>query len=533
MRRRVLLRSMMAGVSFATGSGVVSPHLARAQGSRTLRFVPASDVAILDPTFSPGIASRNHGLVVFDTLYGVDENFSVQPQMVEGHVVENGGLTWTMRLREGLVFHDGQPVRARDVIASLRRWAARDAFGGSLFEIVDDISGPDDRTIRWRLKAPFPKLPLALGKVGSIVAFIMPERLAETPPAAQVKEIVGSGPFRFQADEHVPGSRLVYTRFAEYRPRTSGAPSLLAGPKIVNFDRVEWQVIPDPSTAAAALQRGEVDWVEQPLIDMLPTLRSRQPLSVGELDPLGNACMLRFNQLLPPFDNVAVRRAVMSALSQDMFMEAVAGDDRALWRDGTGYFSPGSAMASAEGMSALTGPRDLAAARQAIVAAGYKGEPILMLGTNDLPAIGRLGDVAADLLKRLGFNVDYVVLDWGAMLLRMANRNPIDNGGWNAFCVYVPGVTQIDPSAHNFLRAQGDRAIAGWPRDPKLEALRDAWFRADAVEEQARIGVAIQKEAFESVPYVPLGTFYQPTAYRKDLMGMLKGLPLFWNIRRA
>ncbi len=524
---------MMASLGLAAGSRLVSPHVARAQGAQTLRFVPASDVAIPDPTFSPGIASRNHGLLVFDTLYGVDAAFAVQPQMVEGHLVDDDGLTWTMRLREGLVFHDGQPVRARDVIASLRRWAARDAFGGSLFEIVDDISGPDDRTIRWRLKSPFPKLPLALGKVGSIVAFIMPERLALAPSAVQIKEIVGSGPFRFKADEHVPGSRLVYTRFADYRPRASGVPSLMAGPKIVNFDRVEWQVIPDPSTAAAALQRGEVDWVEQPLIDMLPTLRARQTLTVDSLDPLGNACLLRFNQLLPPFDNVAVRRAVMSAVSQDTFMEAVAGDDRALWRDGTGYFSPGSAMASAEGMAALTGPRDLAAARQAIAAAGAKGERILMLGTNDLPAIGRLGDVAADLLKQLGFDVDYVVMDWGAMLLRMANRNPIDKGGWNAFCVHVPGVTQTDPSAHNFLRAQGERAIAGWPRDPKLEALRDAWFRADAVEEQARIGAKMQHEAFDSVPYVPLGTFYQPTAYRKDLTGMLKGLPLFWNVRRA
>ena len=527
MHRRTLIRSTAAGLV----AGM--PRAARSQRSSTLRFVPASDVAILDPLFSPGIASRNHGFMVFDTLYGVDAQYRVQPQMLAGHTVSDDGLVWTMTLRDGLLFHDGEPVRAQDVVASLRRWGSRDAFGGSLFGIVDELSAADDRTVRWRLRAPFPKLPLALGKVGSIVAFIMPERLARTDRAIQVKEMVGSGPFRFKADEHVPGARLVYTKFDRYQPRPSGTPSLLSGPKIVQFDRVEWQVIPDGATAAAALQQGEVDWVEQPLIDLLPRLRSRPDLLVQELDPLGNACLLRFNTTLPPFDKLAMRRAVMAATSQDTFMQAIAGEDRALWRDRMGFFAPGSVMASETGLAAMTAPRDLAAARRAIQEAGYKGEPVLLMGTTDLPAIGRMNDVAADLFKQLGLNVDYQVLDWGAMLLRMANRNPIDKGGWNAFCVHVPGITQLDPSAHNFLRTQGEKGLFGWPDDPAIEALRDAWFRADDAAEQARIGANIQAAAFQSVPYVPLGTFYQPTAMKKDLQGMLTGAPLFWNIRRA
>ena len=520
-------------VGASIGSALAMPSIGRAQAARTLRFVPSTDVPVLDPVFSPGSGPRNHGFLVFDTLYGVDARLEVQPQMVAGHEVSDDGLTWTMTLREGLAFHDGEPVRPRDVVASVRRWASRDAFGGSLFGIVDELSGVDDRTLRWRLRAPFPKLPLALGKAGSICCFIMPERLAGVGPGVQVKELVGSGPFRFEQGEHVPGSLLVYARNAAYVPRPGGEASLLAGPKRVHFDRVEWRVIPDAATAAGALQRGEVDWIEQALSDLVPTLRARPGLVVDQLDPLGNPCLLRFNHLVPPFDNLAIRRAVMSVVDQANFMAGTIGDDRTLWRSDMGFFTPGSVMASGEGMAALAGPHDVARARQAIVDAGYKGERVVLMGAGDLPTIGRMNDIAADLLKRLGFNVDYVVLDWGSMLLRMANRNPIDKGGWNVFCVHVPGVTQVDPSAHTFLRAGGEKAVMGWPRVPRLEALRDAWFASTTPAEQRDIGIAMQREAFDQVPYVPLGTFYSPTAYRRELTGMLQGMPLFWNVRRS
>ncbi len=528
MQRRTVLRS-----GLGLGAALASPTILRAQGQRTLRFVPQADAAILDPMITTGLVNRNHGFLVFDTLYGVDEQFKVQPQMVAGHVVEDDGRTWTMALRDGLRFHDGEPVRSRDVVASLRRWASRDAFGNSLFADVDELSAPDDKTLRWRLKRPFPMLPEALGKVGAIVAFIMPERLAQTDGNTPVKELVGSGPFRFLADQHVPGSLLAYGRFDGYVPRPDGAPSLLAGPKRVNFDRVEWQVIPDAATAAAALQRGEVDWWDQPIPDLLPSLRATASLKVELLDPVGNVGVLRFNHTLPPFDNPAVRRAVLSATSQQDFMTAVAGDDHNLWRDQVGFFPPASAMASDEGMAALDGPRNLAAARKAIVDAGYKGEKILVMGPGDFPVITAMSEVAADLFRKLGFNLDYTVMDWGSMLRRMGSREAPDKGGYNAFCTYSAGVTQLNPSAHNFIRGSGDKATFGWSTSPKLEELRDAWFTAPDLAAQKAIGAAMQRQAFIDVPYVPLGVFYQPTAYKNDLAGILKGLPLFWNVRRT
>ena len=526
-------RRSLLGSGFAVGATLAAPWIAKAQAGRTLRFVPQADAAILDPIITTGLVNRNHGFLVFDTLYGVDEQGAVQPQMVAGHTVEEGGRLVTMVLRDGLRFHDGEPVRGRDVVASLRRWASRDAFGTSLFAMLDEIAAPDDKTIRWRLKRPFPMLPEALGKVGAIVAFIMPERLAVTDGMVAVKELVGSGPFRWKADEYVSGSRLVYARFDGYNPRPDGTPSQLAGPKRVHFDRVEWQVIPDAATASAALIRGEIDWWDQPIPDLLPQLRANRSIKVDLLDTIGNVGVLRFNHLQPPFDNPAIRRAVLSAVNQADFMTAIAGDNRAMWRDKVGFFAPSGVMANDEGMAALTGPRDLAAARKAIADAGYKGEKVLLMGPGDFPVISAMSEVTNDLLKKLGFNTEYAVMDWGSMLRRMGSKEPADKGGYNLFCTYSAGVTQLNPSAHNFLRGAGEKATFGWSSSTELEALRDAWFTAPDAEAQRAIGVQAQRQAFVDVPYVPLGVFYQPTAYRADLSGMMKGLPLFWNVRRG
>ena len=437
-----------------------------------------------------------------------------------------------MTLRDGLKFHDGTPVLARDVIASLRRWGVRDTFGISLMATVDDLSAPDDRTIVWRLKQPFPLMPDCLGKVGSITAAIMPERLAKTDPAIPVKEMIGSGPYRFVPGEYVAGSRVVYAKFDGYLPRTEPA-SLLSGGKVVNFDRVEWQTIPDASTAAAALQQGEIDWLEQPLVDLLPTLKANKSIKVEVLDPTGAVGVIRFNQLFPPFDNPEIRRIVLGAVTQSQFMTAIVGDDRSLWKDGCGFFPPGSPMANDEGMTALTGPRDLAASAKALRAAGYDGAPVTMMSPSDFPSINAMSLVTQELLGKIGMKVDFLAMDWGSMLRRMANREVPAKGGYNLFCTYSAGITQYNPAAHNFIRGSGDQATFGWSVSPKLEALRAQWFNAPDDAARLEIGRQMQKQAFIDVPYVPLGLFYQPTAYRSDLRDVIKGPPLFWTVKRV
>jgi peptide/nickel transport system substrate-binding protein len=530
MRRRSLLRTI---ASAALSGPLAAPALVKAESRRVLRFIPQSDVTALDPVWTSVYVTRNHAYLVFDTLYGQDSGYGIQPQMVEGHTVEQDGRLWRLRLRDGLLFHDNSPVLARDCVASIRRWARRDAFGQTLMLLTDDLTATDDRTIQFRLRRPFPFLPEALGKIGINMLPIMPERLATTDPFKQVTEMVGSGPFRFLADQRVVGARAVYERFAGYRPRESGSPDWTTGPKIVHFDQVHWTVIPDAGTAAAAMQRGEADWWEQPIFDLLPVMRRTPGLNTTLVEVTGNIGLLRMNQLFPPFDNPAIRRALLLALNQADFMTSVVGDTPDAARTGVGYFAPNTPMASDAGLQALLGPRDVTAARRAIEQAGYRGEEVVLMTPSDYPRIDALCDVAADLFRKCGLKVTLDATDWGTVIQRRASKAPIGQGGWSAFITTFSGADMSSPAGNLALRGNGQSSWFGWPTAPELERLRDQWLAAADPAEQRRIAAAIQERAFIDVPFLPLGQFFQPTTQSRSLVDGLRGMSLFWNIRRG
>lgn len=517
----------------ATGL-LAAPRLARADAAaKVLKFIPQSDLGVLDPIWTAAYVTRNHAMLLFDTLYGIDAQYRVQPQMLAGHVTEADGLTWRLTLRDGLKFHDGTKVLARDCVASINRWGARDSFGQTLLAATEELSATDDRTIQFRLKRPFALLPAALGKAGSNVCAIMPERLARTDPFKQITEMVGSGPFRFKPDERIAGARVVYERNPDYVPRADGTASFTAGPKRVHVDRVEWHVLPDAGTAAAAIQAGEMDWWEAPTFDLLPLLAKSRDLTVTKPDPLGYMAILRVNHLNPPFDNPALRRALLGGVSQEDYMQAVAGDDPENWQAGVGFFCPGTPMASTAGLSVLTSPRDLDRVRKAVAESGYKGERAVLLVPSDFPTLKALGDVGADLFHRVGLNVDAQYADWGTVLQRVAKTEPVEQGGWSAFHTYWSGLDQIDPAVHVSIRGNGRAASRGWPTSPRLEALRDEWLAAGDLATQQRIAAEIQQQALIDVPYLPLGQIRPGTVYRREVTDVLSGYALFWNLRKA
>jgi peptide/nickel transport system substrate-binding protein len=525
-RRRFLQASAAAAL-------LPMPRLARAQAARTLRFVPYSDVAIIDPIWTTGYSTRTHALMVWDTLYGLDEALQPQPQMVEGHVVEDDGRRWTLTLRPGLVFHDGSKVLARDAVASIKRWGARDTFGQALLAATDEISAPDDRTILFRLRQPFPNLPAALARPSALVAAIMPEYLAQTDPAKQIPEAIGSGPFRYVKEERVPGARHVYARHEAYVPRPDGKPSFTAGPRIAYLDRVEFVVMPDPATAVSALQAGEIDWVEQPLIDMLPVLRKDPNIVVEVKDQTGMAGQVRLNHLQPPFDNPAIRRVVLKALDQQSCMDAVCGGDPEVKRVTTGFFPVGSPMASEAGIGALKAPKDYAALKRELSEAGYKGERIVFLAGQDVPRISQVCEVAADMLRRLGANVDFIAADWGTVLQRITKRDPVEAGGWSCYVTYLSGLDLRSPATNPSLRGNGTKANPGWPTSPVIETLRTQWLETPDLAAQKAIAEKIQIQAMQDVPYIPAGQYFQPVAYRKGITGMLNGVPVFTNVKKG
>jgi len=524
IRRRMLTAG--AAASF------LAPSISRGAAAATLKFIPQSDLTILDPIVTTVYTARNHGYMVFDTLFGMNSRYQMEPQMLDGFSVEDDGKTWKLTLRDGLLWHDGERVLARDCVASIRRWAARDGIGALLMARTDELSATDDRTIRFRLKKPFHLLPYALGKISTPMCAMMPERLANSDPFKPMTEMVGSGPFRFKADEWLSGARAVYTRFDRYHPRPDVSTGWTAGGKIVYFERVEWITSPDDGTSASAMQAGEMDWWELPSVDLLPLLKRTGKIQVEIKDRNGTLGLLKMNNLQPPFNNPAIRRALLGAVVQKDFMTAIAGEDPAMWRSGVGIFTPGTDMASDAGMEVLNSPRDLAAVQAAIRQAGYNNEKTVLLAPTEPNFRKAMADVAGAMLRSVGLNVEVQSMDWGTAIVRRESKQPVEMGGWSVLCTTANGLDMQTPALH-FLRTTGETAWFGWTNSPRIEELRAAWVDAPDLTRQKQIAADIQSQCWIDVPHLPLGIWYQPMAWQNTIKGILDGFPLFWGAQRV
>jgi peptide/nickel transport system substrate-binding protein len=531
MTHPTLTRRAFVGTTFALGTTLACPAIAQDNRARTLRFIPAADVTILDPLNTTAYPTRNHGHMCWDTLYGIDDQLVPQPQLAAGHTIEDDGRRWVFTLRDGPTFHDGEKILARDAVASIRRWMLRDTHGQTLAQRLDEIRVVDDRRFEIRLKRPFGVLLDGLAKASSYPCFVFPERFAQQDPNKALTEVVGSGPYRFVAGERVSGVQVVYQRFEAYVP-APGRPSLIAGPKIAGFERQLWKVIPDAATAAGAVQAGEMDWVERLPADLLPLMKKAPGVTVADLDRDGIYAALRFNQLVPPFDDPAARRALLPAIVQADFMQATAGEDPASWRKDVGFFPAASPFASDAGMAALTGRRDLAAAQAALSAAGKRGAAVTALHATDVVQQNAPMAVAVDVLGRVGFAVNDMHIDVGTLMQRRMNKSAPDQGGWNVLIALFGGGDLMTPASNFLLRGNGHNAWFGWPSSPALEVLRERWLDAPDLAVQKEIARAIQEQAFQDLPYIPLGQFLYPTAYRSDLKDVRNGMVLPLNARR-
>jgi peptide/nickel transport system substrate-binding protein len=310
-------------------------------------------------------------------------------------------------------------------------------------------------------------------------------------------------------------------------------PSWASGGKVVRFDRVEWLYIPDAMTKAAALNAGEADWWENPPLDVVPVLAANPDIKIERVDPLPSPIMVKFNHLLPPFDNVKMRQAILAVANQADFLAALAGDQKN-WELCPSFFTCGSPMANDAGSKALTGPRDFDKAKKLVVEAGYKGERIVVLDAVDQPVAHSQALVVTDLMKQLGLNVEVQAMDWGTLVTRRASMEPIDKGGWNIFATGWVGADLLDPAINPTLRTNGKKGHFGWPSDDKIEALRTEWLRATTLDERKRLAAAIQERAFEVVPYIPTGQWKPVTAYHKNLKGVIQAPPfLMWNVEKT
>ena len=502
---------------------------AQAQTQTTFRVVNHSDLKILDPIWTTAYIVRNHGYMIYDTLFALDGNLEVKPQMVDKWSVSPDKLAWTFTLRDGLEFHDGTPVTAEDVVPSLKRWAVRLPLGQLLWTKVAEVKAIDPKTFVIQLKAPTGIMLQALAQPSG-AAFIMPKRVAETDPFKQIDDYTGSGPFIFVKNEWKPGDKTVYVRNPKYKPRPEPA-SGLAGGKIAKLDRVEWVAIPDQQTAMSALIRGEIDMIETPQHDLLKVMTADPGVKLVNLNKWGNQYVFRFNQLFPPFDNPKVRQALLYAFNQKDFLDGVIGDPK-YYKVCKAMFMCDTPYASTKGFEDKL-ESNYARAKELLKEGGYDGRPVVLMHSSDLQILANLAPVAKQLMERAGMKVDMVSMDWQTLVSRRARKDPPDKGGWNAFLTSSASVDVVDPLANTYINAVGDNAWFGWPTDETLVKLRAAF--ADEPDEAKRkeLALAMQLRVSESPTHIFAGQWIVPSAVRKNVSGNLESpVTIFWNIEK-
>jgi len=524
MQTPTFVRGVLAAALLGASLGAV-------HAETVLKVIPHADLKNIDPIWTTAYITRNHGYMVYDTLFAMDENLQPQPQMVDTWSVSDDKLTYTFTLRDGLAWHDGAPVTAEDCVASLQRWGKRDGMGQKLMDVVASLEPVDDKTFRMVLTEPYGLVIESIGKISSNVPFMMPKRLADTDPFEQVAEIVGSGPFKFIKDEWVPGSKVVYVKNDAYVPRDE-PPSAAAGGKIAKVDKVEWLYLPDPQTAMNALISGEVDYYEQVPGDLAPVLAQSPGIVVEVLDPLGNQGMLRMNHLLPPFDKAEARQAVAMAMDQTTYMQAAVGNPD-YFQTCFSLYACGSPLASEEGYGPYK-ERNVEQAKALIEQAGYTGHRVVLMDPTDVPILHAASLVTAQNLREVGFDVDVQAMDWSTLTSRRAKKDPVDQGGWNVFHTWWIGGDIANPISHVGLSGGGpERAWFGWPGDETLEQLRDAFSKETDVEKQKALATEIQVRSLELVTHGNFGTFFVPVGYRDNIKGLIKSpVQFFWNVEK-
>ncbi len=515
---RALGAVLAAAVALGAGSSL-------AQGKKTIKAVMHSGLRITDPIITTAYIARNHGYMIYDTLFATDDKYEIKPQMVRDFTVSDDKLTYTFTLRDGLKFHDGAPVTSADCIASLQRWGKRDGMGQKLADFTKEWTATDDKTFKLVLKEPYGLVLASLGKPSSNVPFIMPKRVADTPADKNVPEEMGSGPFKFVAAEFQPGLKVVYEKNTDYVPRSEPA-SFMAGGKVAKVDRVEWINIPDYQTAVNALINGEIDYIEQPPHDFLPILKKAKDVTLTEYNVLGLSGMVRMNWMHPPFDNVKVRQAVMMAVNQQDYLDAQIGDAE-YYTLCPAYFICGSPNATEAGFP----KQDVAKAKALLKEGGYDGKPIVLMQPTDLAIVAPLGPVTAQALRAIGMNVDVQSMDWQTLVGRRAKQDAPAQGGWNIFHTTWVNADMLNPISNVGMNTRGKvGGWFGWPEVPEIETMRDAYSRELDSGKQKKIAEDIQKKAFELGLYYPTGMYKSPIASRGLSGILLAAAPVFWNI---
>lgn len=493
----------------------------------TVEAVLEADVAVLDPHYTTAYPTRTFGYMVFDTLFGTDGAGQPKPQMVASWTVSEDRLRWTFTLRDGLLWHDGRTVTAADCVASLRRWASRNAMGGRLMAVTASLETLDAKSFVLILREPYGLVLETLATTSAPGPFMLPERLASRPGNERLSEVVGSGPFVFEPAGYVPGNRMKLLRNQAYSPRKEAA-DFLAGGKHVHLDAVEIKVIPDGATAVAALQSGEVDYLQYPPFDLIPVLEKNRDIRVQKYSGMHMfSGQYRINLLAKPFDDPAIRRVLQHLVDQREVLTGL-GLEPDYIQTCYAFFTCGSPYESRAGTEGF-GEVSVEAAAKALRATAYRNEPVTVVYAADLDGARISTEILADRMRRAGFNVDLRPMDLASQIALRSRHD-----GWTLYGAQASNMDLASPLTNSMIAGNCmDSGGSGYACFPALTSLLDRFGKSASADERRNITADIQKVVYDQGMIVPWGQFSQPSAMRTRLRDVVpSSIPIFWEMRK-
>jgi peptide/nickel transport system substrate-binding protein len=516
--------------------GLVASAVAAGAGAaladgKVLRVSLNTELQVLDPVVTTINATRVFAYLVFDTLVAIDNEGQYRPQMLEGWQVSDDRLTYTFKLRDGLLWSDGMPVTAEDCVESIKRWAKRESFGRQMMEAAQSLTAVDDKSFVLQLKVPFAFVIEALGKPGNTIPVMMPARLARLDPMKAVPEVIGSGPFVFRRKEWRPGDIAVFDRNPNYKPRPEPADGL-AGGKVVKIDRVELVSMTDQSIRVAALQSGELDMIEVVSFDYLPALRADSNIAIGSQKGMQQTMeVLVINHRQPPFDKLKIRQALQASINQEEVLASLGGPPDTYMKCESIFMcdSPGTTAAGAE----IYQTAGVERAKQLLKEGGYNNERVALLHAQTSLLLNAPNLVYADQMRKAGFNVDVLTSDFATVAQRRTSQAPVDQGGWSTMGIIWNGIDLVSPLSDPAVTNNCAQTYPGWYCDPEQTDLLKRYAVATNGDERKTLAAQLQAAFHKNVNMVLGGQFSAPPAYRADLKGLIPfAFPVFWNIER-
>ena len=464
---------------------------APAWAETVLKVVPHADLKVLDPVWTTAFVTRHHGYMIYDTLFGLTQKGEIKPQLVDTYTASPDNLHYSFTLREGLKFSDGTPLTTKDVIASIKRWGARDNLGAKLLAAAEKLEAKDDRTFTLDFKKPFGMVLDAFSKPSSIPLFVMPEKVAQTDPFKQITDMTG---------------------------------------KHVYVDELDWVILRDAQTVANAIEKGEVDVVEMVPNEQYSVLKKNPDIQL--LNQTGKqSAMLHLNHAIPPFNNPKIAQAALMAINQAALQRAQIVH-KELWNTCTSIYPCGSLYAS-DKTDYFTGKPQFKRAQELLKEAGYDGTPVVLMLPADMPSLNKYPPVMAELLRRAGFKVDLQSMDWATLVTRRTKSSPVSEGGWNGFITFWNQADTFNPLFFAPLTGSGLKGWFGWTDDPKLEALKDEFVGTSDLAKRKELAEGIQLRVMDSGVYGMLGEAKPIIALRKNISGLVEApISVFWGLKK-